>query len=446
MKTLGVDQELSEKEMVDEIWSQFSEFIGYVRSFYNEELFINHFLNDTCLPFSRVVCQYNNGCNPFTISMQLFRTFVSCAGDNGDNFDPMEASVSFLGSFLAFGEENPEKQPWLSGVAPLIPEIAKALVAHYGGESSDVLRGILTGVCLPLSQIINQDDDLNPFTVGMQLFQAFVPYASDIFDPMEASVSFLGSFLAFGEENPEKQPWLSGVAPLIPGAVRCVALSKDIDRAINLVSGLLTKNDELISPFFGKFEPLACLDSYMLAIKMLACNGDLCSIRSFFSVLRDRIMETSVAFEAFLVFAASIFEVLMEVESQSMLVESLCYAKKILQSSVIPQNMQFDPGEDEGYCLLCQIVNSSDSESVDDDIRRFVENTQFWGELREIPIYMYEPLGRLLSRFCTNDDVLDFFGQLFSRFEDVSFAARVRFAKPAGYKLLYLHEAFTFCI
>jgi hypothetical protein len=362
-----------------------------------------------------------------------------------EGFNPMEASILFLRSFLDFERENEAEQRRLSEFAFLLPEIADIVVEHHGSESLSVFGYVLADICLPLSQAI-QGADLNPYIILAQLIKIIIPYAQkEGFNPIEVSTSFFWSFLSFGRENQGEQERLTKTVFFVPEAIHYVTLSQgNVNAAVDLIAGLLVKNDEIILPFFGSFESLADLDPYTLATKMLAYGENIRDIRSFFSVLRDRVSEIPFALKEFFDFAASIFEILMETGDTSSLRKSVCLAKDLLRSSVVPRNrIQLHPEDgDENYEFLCQIIHFPESVSVCEDIRDFISKGLFQSELWEIPVYMYEPFGQLLLRFCINEDVVDRFTGFFPCFEGADFATKTRFVRPIGYKLLYLHRAF----
>jgi hypothetical protein len=172
----------------------------------------------------------------------------------------------------------------------------------------------------------------------------------------------------------------------------------------------------------------------------LASDGDVKQISDFFSIIRTKVHRIPFAQEDFLAFVSSLFEGLIQVSDVACLRESFSLAKELIELCVIPSDRTLLSFEEEEK-LFCQEVVYYEGKSAREGCS-FLHRALCGKGLWEMPLYMYEGVGRLLLRFCESDCMVCELAMSFPQIQHFSFEVKLCFMKPIAYKLLFLHRAF----
>jgi hypothetical protein len=197
----------------------------------------------------------------------------------------------------------------------------------------------------------------------------------------------------------------------------------------------------VLSRVFGPFQWFVSGNPYNLAVKILAILGDAEELATLFSIMQTTGGRIPFARDEFCSFLSSIFEALMTVTSENCLRESLCYAKELIEFCIFPSD-EAVVSLRKGGGKFCKEVDSYARKS-DEEACMFLYATIKAHGIWEMPLYMYEGVGRLLLRLHKNDLIIATLARCLPRLESVSFATKACFVKPIACKLKFLHRAFV---
>jgi hypothetical protein len=196
----------------------------------------------------------------YVTNIRLWQFFIQ-SFDFECNSDPVSVFGDFLDAFRECSEGRTDQQWWLYESLDFFSDTLDTIASHRGADSLGILVDFLKQ-CSSFSSMMPSDVTFNPYIVEMQLLSVLVPYASEVFDPVFASMQVLRGI---AEGDRDRLRWMCESLDFFPGALDIIASHCNADPL-----GILMDFLQQCLPFSSIMSPEVTFNPCIVGMQLLS--------------------------------------------------------------------------------------------------------------------------------------------------------------------------------